>query len=117
MSFEETYKSSYSHGLEAIYALETVNVRSIRRLQAPPAQPPPLRAPCVLPMAPQLEFDFGASFRAWLEPFLLDEPIQVLGLSRHAEKCLLEQRKERLRDLIGCNLRQLIFVKGKDVRK
>lgn len=32
-SFEETYENSYSHGLEEIYALETVDIKSVRKIQ------------------------------------------------------------------------------------
>lgn len=114
MSFEETYKTSYSHGLESIYALETVDPRSIRRLSNSQEKPPPIPTSSHIPRLepPQLELDFGPDFRNWIKPFLLDEPIQVLGLSRHAEKPLLEQNKLLLGDLIGCDLTKMIFYRG-----
>jgi len=35
-----------------------------------------------------------------------------LGLAKHAEKCLIEQGKTRLKDLINVDLRSFIFFKG-----
>lgn len=86
-SFEGTYKTAYSHGLEAIYALENVDLKSIRRIsdaqeseplqpKSPPRPLQPLEAP-----EPQLELDLGDGYRSWIESFVLQEPIHVLGVS------------------------------------
>jgi hypothetical protein len=108
MSFEETYKNSYSHGLESIYALESIDLRSIRKLESVQKEVEEPRVIWKRSVASQFEFDFGPRFRNWIEPFFLDEPIQVLRLSRFAERLLLEQKRERLRDL----LLDLQFIKG-----
>lgn len=109
MGFEEIYKTSYSHGLESIYAIETVDLRSVRRLSSPVEKAQPVHKRIVAPASiTQLQFDFGPGFNDWMEPFILEEPIQVLGLSRHAEKSLLDQRKLLLRDLAGKDLRRII---------
>lgn len=112
-SFEETYKKSYSHGLEAIYALENVDVRSIKRIEkiseVQPKQPL-LKQKVVRPI--QEEFDFGDEYRGWIHPFILKEPIHVLGLSRHVEKILIEHEKKLLGDLISVNLNDFVFVRG-----
>ncbi|MCE5317617.1 MAG: hypothetical protein LLG04_09725 [Parachlamydia sp.] len=101
MGFEDTYKASYSHGLESIYAIETVDLRSVRRFSRRDEKVQSI--PKVLSLAPaahpQFQFDFGPGFTDWMEPFLLEEPVQVLGLSRHAEKLLLDQKRLKLRDL------------------
>jgi len=117
-AFEEVYKSAYSHGLEAIYALENVDLKSIKRMHAPEnkesnSEKSLTHSAAVLNALPaQLEFDLGEAYRNWIESFLVREPVQVLGLSRHAEKCLLERGKAVLKDLIGVNLRDFAFIKG-----
>lgn len=101
-SFEEVYKTAYSHGLEAIYALENVDVRSIRRIQEPLTKPEKKKVSKLKKeISQQLEFDFGPDFRSSIPPFFLDEPIQQLNLSKHAEKILLDHAKVRLRDLLA----------------
>jgi hypothetical protein len=78
------------------------------RLPNTPSRPP---KKAVLPSS-QLEFDFGASFRTWVTPFFLREPIHVLGLTKFAEKALTDNGKKLLSDLVGTDLRALIFLKG-----
>ena len=116
LTFEETYKTAYSHGLEAIYALENIDIKSIRPilpLQANKA-PGPKIVPQIFPekLSDQLELDLGDAYRGWIDSFIKKEPIHVLGLSRHAEKCLLEHGKRVLGDLIHTNLKEFVFLKG-----
>jgi len=115
-TFEEVYKTSYSHGLEAIYAIENVDLKSVKRLNQP-SKIIPVKEEIHLVLkaitsSPQLELDLGNLYRGWMSSFVLHEPIQVLGLSKHAEKCLIERDKIILKDLIGTNLRDFVFVKG-----
>lgn len=111
--FEETYKTAYSHGFETIYALENIDLKSICPIER---QPQFLAKEKVSTrqewISDQYEFDLGDEYRGWMPSFLNGEPIQVLGLSRHAEKCLLEHGKPKLQDLIGVNLRDFVFFKG-----
>jgi hypothetical protein len=113
-SFEEVYKTSYSHGLESIYALETIDIKSVRPIQT--IQPSKIETPKKkkqkFNQPDQLEFDFGDGFSNTISPFIKAEPIHVLGLSKHAEKCLLENNKLFLDDLIGQNLNQWVSIKG-----
>lgn len=112
-SFDEIYKKSYSHGLEAIYALENVDVKSIKRIEKAPEITPKAALTKQKVLRPvQEELDFGDEFRGWVTPFILKEPIHVLGLSRHVEKILIEHEKKLLGDLIGVNLKDFIFVRG-----
>lgn len=116
-SFEDTYKTAYSHGLESIYALENVDLKTVRRLVDPSSAVIPAKAIASyqkrsVDIVEQLEFDFGDAYRGWMESFSLQEPIQVLELSKHAEKCLIEHGKLVLRDLIGADLREFVFYKG-----
>jgi len=114
-SFEEIYKTSYSHGLEAIYAIERIDLKSIRRLSDKPevheaaSKNPKKNSPN---KPEQLSFNFGVSYRNWMESFILREPIQVLALSKPAEKCLLANGKNTINDLVESDIRSFIFFKG-----
>src|SRR5262245_23100732 len=107
-NYLETYKQVYSHpGLEAIYTLKNVDVNTIRRLNDPTSitSGAQLKEVTTSPVdeieeSPQLEFDFGGEFRTWVRPLVLDEPIQVLGLSTHIEKILQSHEKAVLKDLL-----------------
>lgn len=114
-SFEETHKLAYSHGLESIYKLENVDLKSIRPIvssfpekkeKSYHYQPPTYVA------NDQMELDLGDQFRGWMDSFVKMEPIHVLGLARHAEKCLLDHGKTILADLIGVDLKEWVFLKG-----
>jgi hypothetical protein len=113
ISFENTYKNAYSHGLEAIYTLENVDVKSIRRIETSPKPlPKPLEAKKTVPHLFQEELELGDEFRGWIQPFIRKEPIQVLELSKHAEKCLIDHGKNKLGDLIAIQLKDFVFVRG-----
>lgn len=115
LTFEEVYKTSYSHGLEAIYALENIDIKSVRRIEIPSKSSSQKRNEKVKkdPLLPlQEELDLGEEFRGWIPSFVKKEPIQVLELSRHAEKSLIENGKSTLGDLIGVNLKNFVFLRG-----
>lgn len=114
LSFEETHKTAYSHGLESIYALENVDIKSVRRLSSE-EKPASKQQPIVIieeDEDAQLRLDLGEEWRGKIDSFVPQEPIQVLGLAKPAEKCLIEQGKTRLKDLIDVDLRSFIFFKG-----
>ncbi|MBA3958168.1 MAG: hypothetical protein H0X51_07235 [Parachlamydiaceae bacterium] len=115
-SFEETYKTSYSHGLEAIYALENVDLKSIRRIEvaSPTTQSVTTNKKAITPstVQQQLEFDLGAEFKTWIPSFLNKEPIQVLELSPLAERCLMAHGKTILQDLLQTNFQSFLTLKG-----
>lgn len=113
-SFDETCRNAYSHGLEAIYTLENIDVKSIRKFTI--AQEVPSE-PTLKPFKPfktslQLNLDFGYPFFNIVQPFFLDEPIQSLGLSLLAEKCLENHGKHFIRDLVYDDLAQYAFMRG-----
>lgn len=114
-SFEETYKTSYSHGLEQIYALETVDVKSIRVLgsssEKENLQIEPLVDYSDFDLENQLEFPFKEG-QSSLDSFLLNEPLSVLGFSKHTENNLRRLEKNRIKDLLKIDLRSLTHVKG-----
>lgn len=114
-SFEDTYKTAYSHGLEAIYALENVDLKSIRRIEQPVKKEPlnNKEAPKKnVKKQEQLEFDLGEEYRNWIPSFIKKEPIQVLELSSLVEKCLIANGKKILQDLIEADIQTFIFFKG-----
>lgn len=123
------FKTSYSHGLESIYALETVDVRSIRTLkveEVPKDYSVPF-SPFLPPIPSQLELNLGKGFREWVPPSIWEEPIQVLGLSRHAERSLVESHKLKIGDLqkrstLSRHLEEISekfeqYLRGKDLEK
>jgi len=103
-SFEETYKTAYSHGLEAIYSIQNIDLKSVRKIekraQDVSENVVKSKPPVVFFEPLQLEFDFGEGFRNWIEPFFLREPIEVLGLSAQAYSCFREQGMSRLSDVL-----------------
>lgn len=100
----------YSHGLEKIYALESIDVRSIRKItSASQIETVKIKPETALEdISDQLEFDFSIS----LKPFIYREPIQVLGFSKRIEKWLIEQGKLTIEDLLGEDKQTVIVFKG-----
>src|ERR1700737_1437469 len=97
-TFVENYKTAYSHGLENIYTLENFDISSVRRINA--IKPPEAIDKAELSsisLSPkddsQLELPLGDHFKGTIEHFVLREPITVLGLTKHAEKCLAQYGK------------------------
>lgn len=101
-NFKDLHKTAYSHGLESIYSIENIDLRTIRRLQENPLDSTtfPKKNYKQLKKDGQFELDFGVGFRQWIAPFFPLESIRVLGLSKFAEKGLLEQGKTRIADLL-----------------
>lgn len=102
-SFEEVYKTAYSHGLENIYALENVDIKTVRPLSSPPQKTKAKKKPLQRSRNNHAQgiFNFGLAYKGSVEPFALKEPLQVLGLNRYIESALLGQGKRRLEDLIA----------------
>lgn len=97
-SFEETFKTAYSHGLEEIYSLENVDISSIRPIKVePPKEIKPKKPQIPHTPSAQLTFDF---FRQTLPPLYLDEPIQLLSLSKPIERRLIEEGKLTIGDIL-----------------
>lgn len=115
-SFSETYKTAYTHGLEEIYALENVDLKSVRRIiETHPIKTQAKKnsdSSLLSTQEPQLELDLGEEYMGRMESFLNREPIQILGLSRHAERCLLEHGKLVLSDLVNSDWKDFRFYKG-----
>lgn len=118
LDFQEVYQNAYSHGLERIYAIEDIDLKSVRVMggnNSPAVEDDVFEYHLPLfaeDFDPQLEFDLGEAYRGWMPSFVLHEPIQVLGLSKHAEKCLLDNQKTILQDVIHADLNQFVFMKG-----
>lgn len=108
-SFQEIYKTSYSHGLEHIYKLENIDLKSIKKLEVKQD----LQNQVVAANDEYLdELDLGPYHRLWISPSVFEEPIQVLELNKHSEKCLLEQNIRTLKNLYEADLSRFIYLKG-----
>ena len=111
-SFEETYKTAYSHGLESIYALENVDLKTVRPIQqrAKSPDPAPIENEVERRDLPsQFELDFGPSFRLWIPPLFLKEPVNSLNLSPRVVKILNELNVNSIDKLIRLDLHGLAF--------
>ena len=111
-TFEETYKTAYSHGLESIYKLENVDLKTVRRLAEKTVEEAPKPTSAPLNYEESEELDLGPKFRKWIPSFVREEPIQVLQLNRVSEKCLLEHGFTTLHHLLTTDLSRLVYVKG-----
>ncbi|MGA8163946.1 MAG: DNA-directed RNA polymerase subunit alpha C-terminal domain-containing protein [Waddliaceae bacterium] len=117
-SFEEIYRTSYSHGLENIYALESIDIKTVRPIQKMKTEKESRAKTSRKEIADedqtnnQLTLDFGDNYREWIEPFFLRESIEVLGLSQQAKKCLFNYHKYLIGDLVRQDLQEFVFLKG-----
>jgi hypothetical protein len=116
-TFENTYQRSYSHGLEKIYALENIDIRSVRKISAPTPfslenHSKKVTSKSSKRVIEQLEFSFGTPFQSTITPFIFREPIQVLCLTKRIEKYLFEQDKVTLGDLLEDDRQTLVSLKG-----
>ncbi len=107
----------YPESFAKIYALETVDISSVRRVAAVtpmlPKSAAPTHAPLqVLESETEPELDLGLTEQEWIPSLRLNEPIQVLCLSAAAQKALLQNGKTALRDLIDLDTRDFLFLKG-----
>jgi hypothetical protein len=107
--------------LEKIYALENVDIRSVRKIEFNPHQHNPEHNAEFIDdglldsesqESQQSEFDFVHSESIRLEPFILREPIQVLGLSRRIEALLIAQQKRFIKDLLAKDRHSLAAISG-----
>lgn len=106
----------YSHGFESIYSIETVDVKSIRKMgSALPKEEPKKSAPAKaqIPLQEaQLDLLLDAARKEEMESFRLHEPLQVLRLPQQAQQKLLESGKRTLRDLWDHETGDMIALKG-----
>lgn len=107
-------QNAYSHGLESIYKLECIDLKSVRKFSTAPEKPVQKSQVSLWEDAtePQLSFDLGPSFRGWMVPSLLQEPIQVLQLSKPVEKNLFEKGYKVLEQLEQASLQGLGLGQG-----
>lgn len=113
--FETPVRNAYSHGLEDIYQLEQVDVKSIRKMSS--VQPVFKEAPSDKPsvnykVEREMDLGFLPEGRGAIDSFILDEPVTVLGLSQHVEKLFLKMNILMLSDLMNLDCMALIHTKG-----
>lgn len=116
-SFENTYKTAYSHhGLEETYALKTVDITKVKKIE--PVSALTIET-CLEEVNEDLslwdgqyELELGDEHRRWMPPLFLKEPIQMLELSQRAEIVCIDQGILRIIDLIGVDFNEMITLKG-----
>jgi len=98
----DSSQHAYTHGLEEIYAIEKVDVSSIRKLAKEPEKKHKKtpKQPKKQTSDAQLLLELGDFYRGRMESFILHEPIQVLGLSMHAEKKMQGYEIQTIQHLI-----------------
>ncbi|ADI38601.1 putative uncharacterized protein [Waddlia chondrophila 2032/99] len=114
--FNEQTNQAYTHGLEQIYALETIDPSKIKKIELPKSVEKEM-----IPVGfshredlwnGQYQLDLGDEYRGWMPPIFLKEPVQMLGLSQRAEMVCLDRGAERLMDLISLDFNDWIGEKG-----
>lgn len=129
--YEHLQREVYTDGFESIYALENVDISTVRPLgqgdRSPSEQAGTVDGPsqgkgqgapegnlAETQSQPQdqLEMDFGERWRDWMPSLKLSEPIHVLGLTAPAHKALMEGGKTRIGDIVNTDSQELIALKG-----
>lgn len=107
-------QKAYTHGFESIYKLECIDLKSVRKFSAEPEKTVEKVQDSSYEEESdvQLTFDFGPSFRGWMVPYLLQEPIQVLQLSKPIEKTLIDKGHKSLGELQQISLQGLGLGQG-----
>lgn len=113
-SFQEVFSNSYSHGLESIYKLENVDLKSIRKLSTlkDPVSSTSSSIRIEEWQEDQFSLDLGPFYQGWMTPFVLQEPIQVLQLSKPIEKSLIALGYKNLEQLKAADLFSLKLGQG-----
>lgn len=90
-AFSDILSRSYSHGLEEIYAIQDIDVKTIRPLEVvvKPEKKSSAQAFTVRGLPPaQISLPLGSEFCGAMPSLVLQEPIQVIGLQPHLEAYL-----------------------------
>lgn len=96
-------KSPYTHGLEKIYALETIDASTVRPMNRSSVEEkkPSLSfvSHCTQEKDPPLTLDLTDRYRGWIYPLVWSEPIEVLQLCSQAKKAAIEAGATSLFDI------------------
>lgn len=111
-------KNAYSHGLEEIYALESVDPKTIRRLGDVDPKTPneipnkPLKREYYLSPNHQLELCLGPAHASYMPSFVLNLPLDVLKLSEGACSIAIQRGYRYVRDLIPSDWEESMLARG-----
>lgn len=108
----ETPDAPYSHGLELIYQLETIDPGSVRTIVKDSEEKEKSAHIETAELPEQLPLELGEEYVESLPSFRLLEPIQVLELSQHAQRCLIEHEKFLIEDVAQIDQNDFVFIKG-----
>lgn len=90
-AFSEILRKSYSHGLEEIYALQDVDIKTVRQIEIPVNAGKDKNGPTATIRASgpaQISLPLKGGHRCAMASFILQEPIQVIGLPANLEAYL-----------------------------
>lgn len=102
-NISESLRRSYSHGFEEIYALQDVDLSTVRAIDAieqPEVKESKPSKICRSQPPAQISLPLGGQHCETMPSFVLEEPIQVLGLPAHLEAYLHGKKIEKIRTLI-----------------
>lgn len=104
-AFNEILRRSYTHGLEEIYALQDVDVKTIRAMDVSTSQEKETSAPTIRASTePQISLPLGSEHRCAMDSFLLQEPVEAIGLPAHLETYLHGRGIETVQALLNEDL-------------
>lgn len=111
-SCDEEVHSPYSHGFEKIYAIETLDISTVRPLAQ--SAPPPVKSAATsrATRRPSYYLDFGSCWSWELLPLPLYAPLQVLGLTAPCARMLEGAHKRRVGDLFDLKTETVVTVPG-----
>lgn len=110
-NFQIASRGAYTHGLEEIYKVETIDLKSVRRMEIREEVSQKANVVETHTNFPQLILDLGPGFREWMTPFVDKEPIQVLDFNKQLEKWLLENSYDTIGALRHADLSSEQFVR------
>lgn len=105
---------AFSPGLEAIYTIETIDLKSVRKLSQPVSSSS-VESKTVSSSEykeADYSFDLGPFYRGWMPPWISLEPIQVLEIVKHVEKIFLDRGISTLGELEKVNFHDMSLLKG-----
>ncbi len=103
--------SLYSHGFEKIYAIETLDMSTVRPLAQ---SAPPIKATATASTSPRpcYYLDFGKSWPWELLVLPLYEPLHVLGLTAPCARMLEGANKKKIGDLFDLTAHRVVPIPG-----
>lgn len=100
------HENVYSHGLESIYAIETIDLKTIKPLNIINESAPSTKKKYTHPLLDP-EFPFGSEFNQTISSFILNESVQALDLSKPCLQILTDFNLFYIRDVTKIDFNDL----------